>query len=688
MKLPLSLIYLKTKIKVLLFFFFLLFLLLLEYILYQLEIFEFTNKFFFLFLLFQINLLLILFLIYQIFRYVFYNFLEIKTSKLSKSIRLKLFFIYFFSIFFSSLILGVGGFYLFKETSKIWLKGYTSLNFLLKTFPQESFFRSIESDLVAKANKIEKEYINQVEEIRSKDLREKFRYFLNLDAIEVYTLEGDLFKKTYSLDILKNYGIPPSLINILLNEKRPQTQILNIEEKFYVRVFTLVTNKNQISYILTVGKIIDPALIFSSSSFPWLKFLKSFIFLSLLLIFLLVLFLGIWVGNKLGKTLVEPLKILSYAAQKIANQEYDITLPEIKEQGDELALLVRSFKEMVNRLKNLEEERTRYIQSLQAILDHLPIGIALITKDFSLSFQNKHLKKLLEDLSLKDFSHFFTMLNLTQIFQTFDLEQGFYKDFTLETIKGKIFVGLAVIPITLFQGSFYLIIIENLTEKETLKRLSLWKEVAIRIAHELKNPLTPIKLTIERLERKISPDLTPEKKDLFKQSVELILKSIEELHRLSQDLFILSQKPLVERVPSDLVVNLKEVISLYTLAYPHLNLSLKGEEKVVFSFDPIVLKRLWINLLENSVKAMQGRGDIIIEIKKKENYVEIIYTDSGEGLPEEIVLAFNHGSWEDLKRFGTGLIVIQTVIKLHRGEIFCKNLPPKGSQFFIKLPLN
>jgi two-component system nitrogen regulation sensor histidine kinase NtrY len=682
-----SIDFLRTKPKRFLFLLPFLLFLIAEYLLFKLNLLNLSHRYFYLFLLFQINLILILFLIYQIFRYIFYTFLEIKIQRFSKSLRVKLLFIYLFSMVFASTLLIIVGFFFLKKTLDLWFKEYSAVQLYLTAFGKEDIFRSLESQLIAKANLIENEYITKTDIIRSKELREKYRYLLNLDAIEVYTLDGDLYKKTYSNDEFKKYGIPPSILEELLKDKTPKRQIINLGGKYYVRVFTYVKTKDGHPYVLALGKVLDSSEIFKTEDLPWDKILRLSIFLLFILLFLLVLFIGVWVGNKLGKRLSEPLRLLSEATEKISHQDYNINLPDVFYQDDELGLLIKRFNEMVNRLKDFEEERKKYIESLKAILDQLPIGILLLTKDFQPIFQNRFMLDFLNDIGLKDCNELCHQIKLFDLLSSIDITNGFYKIYEFTTEKGVFNLGISVFPFEFTGQLHYLIIVENLTEKEVLKRLSIWKEVAVRIAHEIKNPLTPIKLSIERLRKKLSDSLSEEDKNLLNQTVEVVLKSIEELQKLSHDLYVLTKKPILDKVEGSLIENIKDVINLYKLAYPNITIKLNTDKDVVFHFDPLVMKRLWINLFENSIKSMKEEGSITIDVLANSDEVRIVFTDTGEGLPDEVISAFNSGQWESLKKFGTGLIVIQTVVHLHNGRVVCERAHPRGSRFIIEFPI-
>lgn len=675
--------------KFLLFIFVIFFIITLQYFLYKSDFFPLPEKNLFLFFVLQIDFILLLLLLYLIFRYLYKIFWSISGRKISRSLKFKLFMVYFLSISFTAIILVAGSLFFLKEGMDYWFKEFSALKISTHLLKREDWLKDLEADLLSKALEIREKYIEKTDKIQSSDLREKYRYFMGLDSIEVFTLQGELYKKTYSSYITTKPGISPSIIENLLKEKKSQSLIQPINSHLLVRVFLLVNDKTGKPYILAVGKIFDPNKLseFTKDEKKISKSFQVFLIASLSLLFLLVLFIGIWVGNKLGKTLTEPLQTLILATQKISHRDYRLDdLPLKNFQEDEISQLIQAFKKMAEEIKRYETALRKYNQYLRGVLNSLPEGILILKEKGEILFANDQFNHFLSTFNFKNYQEFCEELSIDTYFDNLEIEQSFYKTITLSKAGREIHLGITFMKLELLNEILKLLIIENLEEKETLKRLSLWREVAVMLAHEIKNPLTPIKLSVERLQRKLREDLPQEKREFLEKTVSLINKYVEELKKLAYDLYYFSNKQVPEKEKLSVIENLEEVAELYRSAYPDLHINLIGSKETKIWADPFQLKRIWINLFENSLKAMNEKGKIEVKIVEKEDKVSIIYEDSGFGLEEEIIRAFNKGDPSDLKKIGTGLLVISSIMKLHGGRILAENREEGGSRFILEFP--
>ncbi len=652
---------------------------------------EVPQRSLFLFFLVQVDLILLLLLLYLIFRYLWNIIWEIRGKRISQSLKYKLFLLYFFSIFFSAIVLGLGVFFFYKKGLEYWLEEYSSEKIISALLTEKDIIKDIEGELLEKAIKIKNEYISKTKAITSKDLREKYRYFLNLDTIEVFTYEGSLFKKTYASEIKEKPGIPPSLLENLLKEKKPQSQIQPYKTKLLVRVFLPVEDLRGTPYILALGKLIDPTQIkgLPKDERLFLRTVNLFFILSFLMLILLVIFFGIWAGNKLGKSLSEPLQKLILATQKISQRDFDLTkLLETPTKDDEISKLIQAFKHMAEEIKNYENTLRKYNQYLVGVLNSLPVGIIIFKSNLEILFVNEYLKNFLRNLAMTEPNLFIEKLSLESFFQTLSLNERHYQIFTFKEEGRDISLGVTFMKLELFGDVLLLLIIENLEEKEALKRLSLWREVAVKIAHEIKNPLTPIKLSMERLKKRLIKDLSPENRELLEQSAKVIGKYVDELKKLALDFYYFSQRPYFEKIEFDLRENLNEALELYKLAYPEINFQVDfpKDREIKIQGDPFQLKRVWINLLENSIKAMDGKGKIKVLLLKEEDKIVLIYEDDGVGMEDELIDAFNVGDFSTLQKVGTGLLIIKGIIELHKGKIWAERALPKGTKFILELP--
>lgn len=661
----------------------------------EFKIFDFSflgvsEKNIFLFFLFQINLIFILVLLYFIFRYLFKIFWELQIKKISKSIKVKLFLIYFVSILFPSLILILGSFLFFKKTLDYWIKEFFEEKIISQFMKAEDYYKEIERDLLVKGQKIIKDYIRETENIKSKVLRERYRYFYGVDSIEIFTFSGELYKKTYSSEIPNKLGIPPSILEKIIKENRPQTQISITSSKSLVRVFIPCKDKYQRNLILSLGKVLNFQRLVEVSTYPekkYFEFFKKFLLMAGISVVLLIVFVGIWVGSKLGRNLTEPLRNLVLATQKISQKDYELKdFPLTLTSEDEIGTLVNSFKEMVLKLREYEDEMKKYNKYLISILNHLPVGILIINTQFQIKFLNENLKNFIKIYQFKDIEEFLNYLNVSQFLHTIEEKTPFYKIFELKKGEKEIFIGVTIFQFNLFKEENLMFILENLEEKENLKKLSVWKEVALRIAHEIKNPLTPIKLSIERLKKKVEPNLDPETKKIFVKTTEMLEKYIEELRKLAEDFYYFSKKPSLNLEKGSLLENIIEVVNLYELAYPEIKFTIKAEDDGECFFDKFQFKRVWINLIDNAIKAIPEKGEIKIILNREDNHILVKIFDTGKGISSEIKDKINQGDFIKLKELGTGLLMAYSIIQWHKGTLKVEEAKPKGTCFIIKIP--
>jgi len=662
----------------------------LEFNIFDFSFFSLSQKNVLVFLLFQLNLIFILVLLYFIFRYVFKIFWEIQVGKISKSIKFKLFATYFISIIFPSLILILGSFFFFKKTLDYWIKEFFEERVISQFMKAEDYYKETERYLLIKGQEIIKDYILKTEKIRSKDLREKYRYFSDLDSIEIYNYAGERYKKTYSSNISEKLGIPPSILEKLKKEKIPVTQISIIDSKVLLRVFIPCKDKYGNEWILATGKILNLQKFAESKSFPEKKYFqvfKKFLLMAGISVFLLVIFVGIWVGSKIGRNLTEPLRNLVLATQKISQKDYQIEESKLTSSSeDEIGILMKSFKDMVKKIKEYEEEMKKYNEYLISILNHLPVGILIFDSNFQIKYLNESLKKFLTNYGFESVEELLNYLDFYNLVHTLDLEVPFYKVFEFNKETKEIFLGLTILKLNLFREENLMVILENLEEKENLKRLSIWKEVAMRIAHEIKNPLTPIKLSVERLRKKLEKSLEGENKETLLKTTEIIEKYVEELRKLATDFYYFSKKPILNLEKSSLLENIIEVVNLYELAYPEVKFIIEADDDGECVFDKFHFKRVWINLIDNSIKAMQEKGEIKFFLGRSDQQVIVKIVDNGKGISEDIIKKITEGDLVKLKELGTGLIMAYSIIKLHKGTFEIEKNEPSGTSIVIKIP--
>ncbi len=441
--------------------------------------------------------------------------------------------------------------------------------------------------------------------------------------------------------------------------------------------------------------------------------MKSALYAILGVITLLIIFGSTWLGFKLSREISAPVQALAEGTDRIAKGDMAVRLDD--QSDDELGSLVRSFNKMARDLeksqKSLTEVNRRLEQQNQeldargrymhAVLDNITAGVVSVDYEGRITTVNKAAEYLLGIDSKKVLGK-----------HPLDLVEGEYRDLVQDVlnqlhdlpesqwqrqldldVQGKL-VKILVNAVILHgeQGDEHGIVavFEDITELDKMQRLSAWREVARRIAHEIKNPLTPIKLSAERLEKKFSHKVGDES---FVQSTQLIIRQVENLQQMVQEFSSFAKLPEVRPRPDDLNHLLQELVAMFEQSHRHIRWELTVAEEVPeFNFDRDALKRVFMNILVNAAEALEGFSQAQVEIdldydpQLKRVFVQI--ADNGPGL----------GSVERAKMFepyysskkegtGLGLAIAKTIVSDHGGYVRVKSNQPQGTIFVVELPV-
>jgi two-component system nitrogen regulation sensor histidine kinase NtrY len=231
---------------------------------------------------------------------------------------------------------------------------------------------------------------------------------------------------------------------------------------------------------------------------------------------------------------------------------------------------------------------------------------------------------------------------------------------------------------------------DDLTELLKAQRLAAWREVAQRIAHEIKNPLTPIQLSAQRLRRRLAGERSPEEKRLLEEATGTIIQEVDGLKHLVDEFSRFARMPALALRSTDLGRLLEGVIVLYRDAHPALSIKASfSPDLPPLDVDPDQIKRAVLNLVDNAVDAAGPTGDVTIETTwlPRASRVRIIVTDDGPGIAAEdkdklFVPYFSTKA----TGMGLGLSIVHQIVADHGGTIWVEDNPPHGSRFVIELP--
>ncbi len=440
--------------------------------------------------------------------------------------------------------------------------------------------------------------------------------------------------------------------------------------------------------------------------------IKTSLLVMLLIVTLLIVFSAVWFGFYVARGLTGPIGTLADATRRVAEGELDFVLE--KESGDEMGTLVDSFNRMTRDLslgkQQLEkanvalvassqeqENRRRY---MEIVLQNVAAGVISLDEQGRVTTINRFAENLLhiDKASILD-RDYRTVLPPDQL----KILQDFYRELR-ESEKSSIQRNLRLrigdesfslrVNLTRLEDeeghSLGLVLVfDNLTELEKAQRMAAWREVARRIAHEVKNPLTPIQLSAQRLRKKYLKNL-PGDQEVFDQCTQTIISQVDEMKRLVSEFSSFARMPAVQKEKNNLTAMIDEVLALYRQAHKKIDFHfVPPDDPCEFFFDFKQMKRVLINLVDNAVAAVGDEG--VIEIKgryeKEQKRVFFEVLDNGPGVPDEDKLRLFEPYFSTKKSgTGLGLAIASAVVADHSGYIRVKDNVPKGTRFIVELP--
>jgi len=416
----------------------------------------------------------------------------------------------------------------------------------------------------------------------------------------------------------------------------------------------------------------------------------------LLFMTLLTIFAAVWTGLTLSRTIAEPVRALAKAAKRVGMGDLEVALPE--EGEDELAFLSRSFNAMTRDLRSGNEEIKRHTQQidrhrayLNELLNTLPVGVISISADGRLRTCN----------------------NMTQSWldmEPFDSEKNYWSDPSWRSRLGSLAdlldrvcqtgksrqedlrigsegegrpVKAMLVPLT---GGGGLAVLEDLSLLAQAEKRAAWQEVARRMAHEVKNPLTPIKLTAQRLARRVKDGrLEPQ---AVSEGAETILAEVKSLARLVDSFTHFAQLPVPQPSICDACELMRQIHALYKPDHGKIELELLlPDHPISVNWDGDMVKRAIINFTDNAIHAIRDRGKITLGVRLSGGSVRLSVQDDGPGVPLE-VRAHLFEPYFSTKQRGTGigLAIARKIAEDHGGTAMYEAME-QGSMFYLELPI-
>jgi two-component system nitrogen regulation sensor histidine kinase NtrY len=231
-----------------------------------------------------------------------------------------------------------------------------------------------------------------------------------------------------------------------------------------------------------------------------------------------------------------------------------------------------------------------------------------------------------------------------------------------------------------------------LSEIHRAQRMAAWREVARRIAHEVKNPLTPIQLSAQRLNKRYGTRLEKDEEKIFSECTDMIIKQVEEIKALVNEFSSFARMPASRPSPEDIRGIIREVVNLYKEAHKGIRILFRDSKGIpILQLDREQIKRVMINLLDNAIAAIQETGEITISLSFEPDpqMVKVEVADNGKGIPPAHKSRLFEPYFSTKKQgTGLGLAIVSSIISDHNGFIRVEDNKPRGTKFIIELPVN
>jgi two-component system, NtrC family, nitrogen regulation sensor histidine kinase NtrY len=474
-----------------------------------------------------------------------------------------------------------------------------------------------------------------------------------------------------------------------------------------------VIGRVSVSYFIPKG-FVDKlrSIADASEQYGKIKFLKNPIksnyLITLSIVTLVIIFLATWFGLTLAKGITDPIQDLVQATNRITQGDLDSRIDI--EADDEIGLLVKSFNQMTKDLKKSKnsvekaninlEQRRKYMET---VLRNVSAGVISVDKYGMITTINRAAEKMFDIKAEKVLFQNYRDLMIPEhlaLVEEFLQEMKESNEGLLEKqlevmLKDKALTVL--LTITTIQDedgdeSGMVAVFEDLTQLQKAERAAAWREVARRMAHEIKNPLTPVQLSAQRLQRKYG-DKLGEEGSVFKECTQTIIDQVEVLKNLVNEFSRYARMPVTSPALNDLNAVVAETVCLFQDAHKDIIIELKTAEGLPkFDFDAEQINRVMINLLDNAVAAINkkaGRIEITVDYDEQHLKATVSVADNGAGVPS----SYKRKVFEpyfSTKKSGTGLglAIVSSIISDHRGQVSVTDNTPTGTIVSFQLPVS
>jgi two-component system, NtrC family, nitrogen regulation sensor histidine kinase NtrY len=501
--------------------------------------------------------------------------------------------------------------------------------------------------------------------------------------------------ETAQTGIQRSFTTPPAEFLSNVDEKEPQIAVFP-EANYVAAVIRLRAFSDTFLY---VARLLDPRVIAqlrqteaSVAEYAEIESRRLGLQVSFALMFaviaLTILMASVLIGLNFANWLVAPIRRLMSAANLVSTGDLHVQVPVHRSEGD-LAQLGETFNKMTQELRTQRDElvnasdlidsRRRFIE---AVLSSASAGIIGVDASGSVGILNRSAEKLIGHAESETLDH-----PLSDVLPELDEIMKAAREGTQRLVQGQITITRdgheRIVSVrvsaeqTSHSGDSYIITLDDITELVSAQRTSAWADVARRIAHEIKNPLTPIQLSAERIRRKFGKVIS-EDKAVFEQCTETIVRQVDDIRRMVDEFsrFARMPKPVIEG--EDVADTVRQAVFLMRVGHPEIDIVAEiRQEPMAAQFDRRLISQALTNIIKNAAEAIEavpaeelGKGRIEVVAARLNDDITIDVIDNGIGLPkvsrarllEPYVTTREKGT-------GLGLAIVGRVLEDHGGRI-------------------
>lgn len=547
----------------------------------------------------------------------------------------------------------------------------------------------------------------------------------HLSSLEILNPQGEVVAASFAPDL---GHLPPNIApgsdlavptpEKILRQIIPQGELLTLSVPFrdaagslagYVLVRQLIPQA-QLLQIATAAKSLQDLrrrhLLFNP--------VKVSHYLTLIIVTLITIMAAIWLAFYMAREITTPIRQLAEGTVKVAGGDYDIHIDQ--EGRDEIGFLVQSFNKMTQDLAQSQAQLAATYRQLsdshalissqkrdmEILLKNVAAGVIGIDAAGRVTTINDSATQMLrvkrEEVLGQDsrvllppgeFDRMAEVVAAARKSRRGMVEKPLHLVLPDQTLY--LLVKTTVLKDEAGRDLGAVLVFEDLTELERAQRLAAWREVARRIAHEVKNPLTPIKLAAQRLQRRFTGRLGKDDQ-VFGECTQIIIDQVDELKNLVNEFSRFARLPQLTLAPQDLNALVQETLLLYQEVQPRITLTFQADPDLPpLLLDREQVKRMLLNLLDNALAAITGTGTITVSVKGDlpQGRVKLIVADTGVGIPDRDKDRIFE-PYFSTKRGGTGLglAIVNSIVSEHQGFLRVEDNVPRGTRFIIDIPLH